>query len=158
LSALDLDRHEVRPETPLETLIPRHRRREVWRQLRRQGVPVPGLELSDLERNLRALGVLKTAAAIALWLQEWSALLSALPLGLAEYGLSRRRAVHFPFGVRTVGELVLSMTDFTEHKSSGYRWTRNEITFKVRLTLAEALNVPLDAVRPDSTLAELGAE
>jgi hypothetical protein len=33
VGALDLDRHEVRPQTPLETLIPRHRRREVWRRL-----------------------------------------------------------------------------------------------------------------------------
>jgi hypothetical protein len=49
------------------------------------------------------------------------------------------------------------MTDFAAHKSSGYRWTGNEITFKVRLTLVEALNLPLDSVRPESTLAELGA-
>jgi hypothetical protein len=59
--------------------------------------------------------------------------------------------------VRVFGRLraaLLSALDL----SSGYRWTRNEITFKVRLTLAEALNVPLDAVRPESTLAELGAE
>jgi hypothetical protein len=82
----------------------------------------------------------------------------ALPLGLAEHWLSRRRAVHFPFGLRTVGEVVLYLTSFREHKSSGYRWTRNEIATKVRLIFAESLGLPLDAVRPESTLAELGAE
>jgi hypothetical protein len=36
LNRLDIARHEVRPETPLETLLPVGGWREVWNQLRRQ--------------------------------------------------------------------------------------------------------------------------
>src|SRR5262249_7512827 len=70
--------------------------------------------------------------------------------------VSRRRAVHLPLGLRTVGELVLYSTCFREHRGSGYRWTANEVATKVRLVLAESLGVPLDAVRPENTLAEMG--
>jgi hypothetical protein len=99
--------------------------------------------------------VLKTTLWLALWLRQWPAVLIAFPLGLWEYWTSRPRAVHSPLGLRTVGELVLYTTSFREHKRSGYRWTHNEIAMKVRLIIAENLGVPLDAVRPETTLAEL---
>jgi transposase InsO family protein len=158
LDSLGVDRRAVRPDTPLEELIPAHERREVWRRLRRQGLRVPALELTRAERAWNLFGVLKTTASLALGLQRWPALLAALPLGLLAYWASRRRAVHFPLGLRTVGEMVLYLTSFPEHKGSGYRWTHNEIAFKVRLVVAESLGLTLDAVRPESTFAELGAE
>jgi len=158
VSSLGLARHQVHPRAPLETLIPVHRRREVWRRLRRQGLRVPALRLAPRERAWEVFGVVKTAVSFALWLQKWPALLAAFPLGLVAYRVSRRRAVHFPLGLRTVGEMVLYLTSFREHSSSGYRWTRNEIATKVRLIVAESLGLPLDAVRPEKTLAELGAE
>src|SRR5262245_44047889 len=156
VGSLGLARHEVRPGTPLETILPARRRREVWRRLRRQGLRLPALELSPQERARHLVGVLRTAASLALSLQKWPALLLALPLGLLAYAVSRRRAVHLPLGLRTVGELVLYSTCFREHRGSGYRWTANEVATKVRLVLAESLGVPLDAVRPENTLAELG--
>jgi hypothetical protein len=73
------------------------------------------------------------------------------------YRANRRRAVHLSRDVRNVGELVIYMTDFAAHKDSGYRWTRNEIELKVRLTLVDSLGVDLDEVRPECTLRELGA-
>jgi hypothetical protein len=158
VDALGLDRHEVRPGAALADLIPVRRRRDVWRRLRREGLRVPGLELSPQARARATLGVLKTVVSLALSLQQWSALLSGLPLGLAAYWLTRRQAVHFPLGITTVGEMVIHLTSFREHKASGYRWTRGEIETKVRLVVAESLGLPLDAVRPESTLAELGAE
>jgi hypothetical protein len=158
VSSLDLARHEVRPAAQLETLIPIQKRREVWRRLRRQGLRVPTLELTPRVRALNTLGVLKTAFSFALGLQKWPALLVAFPLGLVVYWASRRRAVHFPLGLRTVGEMVLYLTSFREHQPSGYRWTRNEISTKVRLIIAESLNLTLDTVQPESTLEELGAE
>jgi hypothetical protein len=54
--------------------------------------------------------------------------------------------------------MVLYLTCFREHKASGYRWTRNEIATKVRLVIAESLGLDLEAVQPEQTLAELGAE
>jgi hypothetical protein len=162
LSHLDLARHEIRPGTPLESLLPEPRRREIWRELRRQGLRLPPLVRSerDIRRNGLVFGglMLKAAVAWAVGLQMGWALLAALAPGLVAYWANRRRAVHFPLGLGTVGELVISMTNFGEHKASGYRWTRNEIELKVRLIIAESLGLPLDAVKPECTLAELGAD
>jgi hypothetical protein len=68
---------------------------------------------------------------------------------------TRRRAVHFPLYLRTVGELVIYATQFGEHKDSGYRWTRNEIALKVRMTVAESVGLPLEEVQPETKLNEL---
>jgi hypothetical protein len=151
-------RHHVHPEAPLEMLLPVQGRRIVWQQLRQRGLRVPALELSPRASTLNALGVLRMAISFALWLQHWLGLSVAIPVGLVVWWVSRPYAVHFPLGVRTVGEMVIHMTRFGEHKHSGYRWTENEISTKVRLTLAECLNHRLEAVRPESTLAELGAD
>jgi hypothetical protein len=158
VGSLGLTRQEVRPGTLLETLLPARRRREVWQRLRQQGLQMPALELSPQERAQYTVGVLKAAVSFALWLQSWPALLAVFPLGLLAYGMSRRRAVQFPLGLKTVRELVLYLTCFREHTGSGYRWTRNEISTKVRLLLAECLGRSLEEIRPESTLAELGAE
>jgi hypothetical protein len=158
LSSGDVARRDIRPDTPLEWLLPESERREAWRGLRRHGLRVPGLELPPRERLLTAFEVVRTSVSLLLWLQRWSALLLALPVGLAAYWASRPRAMVFPLGLRTVGELVLYLTSFREHQESGYRWTHNEISFKVRLIVAECLGHTLDHVRPESTLAELGAE
>jgi hypothetical protein len=157
VSALDLDRHEVRPSTPLAALLPVERRRELWRQMRLQGVPLPGLRLTRPACRWYTLAVVTTVLAFALWLQKWSALLLATSLGQFAYKLSRRHAVYFPLGLGTVGELVLYMTSFREHKSSGYRPTHNEIAFKVRQIIAECVGVPLDAVQPETNLNQLDA-
>lgn len=158
VGSLGLARHDVRPDSPLEALIPVRSRRYVWRRLRREGLRVPALRLSRAARAWNAFGVVKTAVSFALWLGKWPALLLVFPLWLAAYWLTRPQAVHFPPGITTVGEMVLYLTSFREHRDSGYRWTHNEVAFKVRLVVAESLNLPLDAVRPECTLAELGAE
>src|SRR5262249_37855949 len=123
-----------------------------------QGWRAPPLELPPREALIAALGVLREVACLAVLLHRWSALLLALPLGLVARWASRPRAVVFPLGLRTVGELALYLTDFREHRASGYRWTHSEISFKVRVILAECLDRPLRDVRPECTLAELGAE
>ena len=81
--------------------------------------------------------------------------LAALPLGIATFWASRPWAVHFPNHLTTVGQMVLVMTPFREHRHSSYRWTRNEIAFKVRLIVAESFGAPFDRVRPESTFEEL---
>jgi hypothetical protein len=157
LRSLDVARHEVRPGADLETLIPAPVRRAAWRTLRRDGLPVPALQLTPLERKVRTAVVLKTARSFILWPQQWPALVVAVPLGVLEYWASCRRAVRLPLGLKTLGELVIYLTTFREHQGSGYRWTRNEIATKVRLIVAESMGVPLDAVQPETTLEELGA-
>jgi hypothetical protein len=158
VNGLGVARHEVRPATLLEALIPVPQRREIWRRMRRQGLRVPPLELTAQDSCWHLLVILKTAVSFALWLGRCSGLLVLLPLGLLAFWVSRRQAVHFPEGVRTVGELTLYSICFADHKASGYRWTSNEISFEVRLAVAEAFNLPLDAVRPETKLAELDSQ
>jgi hypothetical protein len=118
---------------------------------------LPGLELSAIDRRRSFLGVLKAAVSIAVSMQRGAYLFLVLALGMAAYRASRRRAVHFPLGLKTVGELVIYLTRFPEHKDSGYRWTRNEIALKVRLIVAESMGLPLDVVRPECSFMELDA-
>jgi hypothetical protein len=101
--------------------------------------------------------VLLGTAAVALGVQAWTGLLAVVPLGLLTFMASRPWAVEFPLGLRTAGELSLYLTRFGEHRESGYRWTSNEVAVKVRMVMAESLGLPLDRVRPECTLAELGA-
>jgi hypothetical protein len=151
-------RQEVRPGTPLENLLPVRRRREIWRGLRRAGVRVPALELPPVAGAIIGWSVPIGAAALALWSGEWAALLSAFPFGLRAYWASRPWAVEFPLGMQTAGELAIYLTCFRDHRDSGYRWTHNEITTKVRMIMAECLNLRLDQVRPESSWVELGMD
>jgi hypothetical protein len=155
LSGGEVARRDVRPATPLESVLPVESRRATWRRLHRQGFRLPPLRLSRRDDNRNFVGVLRATVAFALCLQRWSGLLVALPLGLVTYWVSRRRAVEFPPGLRTVGEAVFYLTSVREHKSSGYRWTRHEIALKVRRIVAESVGLPLDAVQERTTLAEV---
>ncbi len=155
LKSFDVARHDIRPGTALESLVPLTVRRAVLTQLRRQGLRLPALELSERDRWCSVLHVLRATVSSTLYLQKWYALLVAFPAARAVHWASRRQAVHFPLGLRTVGELVIYATCFAEHRGSGYRWTRNEIALKVRLIVAESAGLPLEAVRPETKLAEL---
>src|SRR6185312_12661209 len=152
---LGVARHEVRPGTTLDALLPIRVRREVWEQLRRQGLRLPALELSGRDHTRNFWVVLRATVSSAVYLQRWSALILAVPLAMVVAWVTRRRAVHFPLGLRTVGELAIYATPFGEHKDSGYRWTRNEIALKVRMTVAESVGLPLEEVQPETKLNEL---
>jgi hypothetical protein len=141
--------------TPLEEILPIETRREVWNDLRQQGLPLPALEFSGRDVRGNLWMVLAGTVSSALYLQRWSALILALPLMIVVYWINRGRAVHFPLGLTTVGEIVIYATDFREHKQSGYRWTHNEIALKVRMIVAESAGLPLEEVQPETRLLEL---
>ncbi len=157
LSYLDIDRHAIRPETPLESILPKPIRRAVWENLRQQGLRPPPLEYSPRDLQGMAWAMLRGVVSAGISLQRWSALFAAIPLIVAVYGAHRRRASELPRGAKTVGELVILMTHFADHKESGYRWTRNEIELKVRLIIAESLGLDVDDVRPECSIRELDA-
>ncbi len=156
LSCIDIDRHAIRPGTPLEALLPVPCRRAIWDRSRAAGAASAGPRILGAGQAAHGLGRAEGTLSAAFSLAERAALLVAVPLAIAVYRANRRRAVALPLGVKNVGELVIYMTRFSEHKDSGYRWTRNEIELKVRFILAESLGLDLDAVRPECTLAELG--
>ncbi len=155
VAATGAARRDVRPGTSLDDLLPVRCRRDLWRRLRRDRPRVPALELPPAIRALVFWAVPVGAVAAALWSWELAALLTAVPLGLELFRVSRPWAVEFPLGLRTAGELALYLTRFADHRDSGYRWTRTEVTTKVRMIVAESLGIRLDQVRPESTLVEL---
>src|SRR5262249_42929455 len=53
---------------------------------------------------------------------------------------------------QTVGQLVLALTHFNAHPH--YRFSRNEIAFKVRLIFAERLGVPLEEITEETNFTE----
>ena len=154
-SVLGLARHDVRPATTLDAILPIEARREAWEQLQRRGFVLPDLEFSEQDHWRNFWIVLKATGSSALHLQSWYALFFALPLIFIVSWARRHRAVQFPLGLSTVGELVIYATRFSEHKDSGYRWTRNEISMKVRMIVAESVGMPLEAIQPETKLLEL---
>ena len=104
LSCIDVDRHEIRPATPLDALLPEPSRRAVWDRLRRQGMRPPSLEFSERDKRRMAWAVLRGTISAAISLRSLAALLVAFPMALAVYQANRRRAVILPLGMKTVGE------------------------------------------------------
>ncbi len=150
---LGVERHEVRPDTPLHDLIPAERRREFWQQLRQEGLSPPDLSLSPKDGCMAALMAVKTAASFALSLQSWYGLLTIFPVTVLLYRTTRHRAVHLASCYRTVGELVLGLTPVAGHP--GYRWGRKEIALKVRLVVAEASGLTLDEVEESTPFTDV---
>jgi hypothetical protein len=94
-------------------------------------------------------------ALIAIYVRDWRAVFFAVPLAFVVHCARRLLAVHFPLGLKTVGEMVIYATDFGEHQESGYHWTRNEIELKVRMTLADCTGQSLDAIQPGTKFLRL---
>ena len=165
---LGLDRHDIRPSQALADLIPEDRRREVWRQLRRDGLALPPLRVSWRRRWLNAAHVLHAALEFAAWCNHVLGLVIAFPLGLLAYAATRQQAVHLNRrGPVTVRDAVLYLTNFREHYralcrssglreaiAAGYRPTRKEIEIQVRLIVAANLGVPLERVTPEMSFTD----
>ena len=54
----------------------------------------------------------------------------------------------------SIGELTLRLTKCGDHKASGYRFTRNEIAFKVKRIVSEQLGIPLEQITDDLEFAD----
>jgi hypothetical protein len=157
-AATGAPRREIGPGTELESLLPRDRRRKLWRNVEQQGVNLPPLERSWGPLILGCLMVVAGPVGITVLLRHWAGLLTVVPLGVLAILATRPWAIEFPIGLRTVGELALDLTHYAEHLDSGHRWTRNEIAFKVRAEIAGAMGRSLSEVRLECRLrADLGA-
>jgi hypothetical protein len=161
---LGLHRHALRPSQRLADVVPEHRRREVWKQLRREGLRLPRLRLSQRLLWSSLAHVLHLAMEIGVRFQNMLGFLIAVPLGLlTSYVATRRWAVHVnPRGPLTVRDAVLYLTSFREemyyrYRSTslrealfaGYHPTREEIELRVRIIVAANLGVALERVTPE---------
>jgi len=148
-------RSEIRPSTPLHELLPVAGRRAIWAELEREWPRMERLTLPVPIGKLVCCCVLLGTIASAAALQQVAALAVIVPLTLVIFTITRPWVVAFPIERQTVGDLVLQLVQIRDHRACGYRWTRNEIAFKVRWTLCEACNVPFHEITLDKTLIEL---
>lgn len=155
-------RNDVRPDSPLDKLIPSNRPR-IWRQLRRQESKLPKLEVSErVDATLRGLAVLFIIAAVGAFAVVWyyyDVLLALLaPIGLLVLYAWCRNYVEFRFGSRwpqgvvNVGDLARVIAPFdATHGSPGQRLlVQMRVVEEVRRLTAEQLGLPLDKVKPES--------
>jgi hypothetical protein len=157
VDALGVDRRIVRPATPLDELVPPDRLGDVLARLRAAGFHAPRSEYHVTEHPLWFLGVAGVGLFVAVLLFRP---LLAIDVGLLAVRLvtlafraRRHRTVAVPLGPRTVGDMVLCVTRFGDHP--GYRFTRAEVSLKVRLIVAGSLALPLEKVREDTTFTDL---
>jgi hypothetical protein len=157
---LGVDRRQVRPATPLATLIPPDRQGEVVSRLREAGLPAPPRERTLMEWPLCELTMaIPILLLVSCLIGSWVAFLITIPtavlFGVAAFTVTRTRVVQVPFLPRTVGELVIYLLHFGDYP--GYRFSRNEVSLKVRFVIAEGRAEPLDTVREDSSFIDLGS-
>src|SRR5262245_23426011 len=76
IQLLPLPRHGIRPPMTFEELVPRNKRRQVWRSLERIGFQLPRLQRSRAVCSMTAALVLLSIALLALWSNELTALVA----------------------------------------------------------------------------------
>ena len=101
------------------------------------------------------LGVL-TWAALGVLLPQYSASICvALLLGVILAWLLLRMLAKEIDPTYTLGDAALRMTALRECREAGYRFTHNEIFWKVRASLAGCCGVPYARIKPETTFREL---
>jgi hypothetical protein len=163
MEAVDVDRQDVRPSDRLEDVIPPERRRAVWKQLRKEGFRLAPLSLSPkMYRIALAMHGAKLVATAA-WGFNVLNLVLLVPLSILTWLATRRWAIHIRYGPITVRDAVIVSTP-TKAIIGYLRTIRSEaryhqfVSMRVRLIIAEAAGVPLEAVQPDSRLVDLGLD
>ena len=164
LESLGLSRDAIRPATRLADLVPREQRRRVWDCVEREKCNVPPLLWSFWAKAIVLAAVLLwTLVACMAWVTigagvvpfGWMAV--AIVIGIFAVCILCDR--HVPASEidpsLTVGDLVLAMTSGRECREAGYRLTRNEIFFKVRLIFAASLGFPVDEIKPETRFNDL---
>lgn len=58
-------------------------------------------------------------------------------------------------GLGTVGHLTIWLTHFGTLRESGYQFTRNEISLKVRMIVAHWLHIPIEEIREETLFVDL---
>jgi hypothetical protein len=150
---LGIEAERIEPSAELEELIPASRRRAVWQELRDAGWQPPPLELPPRWQPLPYLFGL-VVGLLALHQKSWYPVAAAIPIGIYVFAVARPWAVGLPVYLRTLDELAVCLTNFKD--DGGHRWTREEISLKIRLLIAQRVNRPLAEVREECTWEEVG--
>ncbi len=147
-----VSRRDVHPSSELAALVPVESRARVWRHLGDMGLRLPALQRPETVVTVAtALVILVTAAftvaGIVLFGGITAGLLAILSLSTATYlayRLTSPWAKSIPGSCSRIADAVHS----TLHVPIAHL-SRGEISYKVRLIIAEQLGLPLDTVTED---------
>jgi hypothetical protein len=167
IDTLKINRRDIRPSTPLETILPRDSRRQRWRDLQQ----VVRLKVPDLQHpgwiqlSMFAAGV-ALAAAVGVYLRVGlggTLLISSLGLvvGPLLLNISPRLADAFPNRVTTVGDLardVLALNHARLAAETG-SWTKQDGWETLCRLITLQTGVDASKIKPDSLIVgDLGIE
>jgi acyl carrier protein len=154
---VNVPRYDVRPAAALAALVPVDRRRRVWQEFAKVGLALPNLQRPKRLVVLLWLLVLVMTVAATVFggfsLGVKNALLFPIFFGaLAAYlacRLSAPWAICIPATCAKVGDAVLSAI-----RAPSAQLSRGEISYKVRVIVAEQLGLPFDSVTEDKHLVD----
>ena len=154
LQLLPLARDQIRPGSRVDEIIPKSKRRLVWRRLRASGLRLPELTLPPALFRGASLQVLESAASLALLTREWLVLGVAVPLGLLAGWATRPFAVEVEYGCLTIRDLILHAVPRDRAERVAGSWTHGEVAEKVRLLVSLHSGVPLEKIQDDTRFIE----
>jgi hypothetical protein len=144
---------EISPTQRFDQLIPRVERQRVWQEFREAGFAVPPLRLPSQVFLVVAFVILAPVAVLVLLL-SWSFVFALVELSILAQRVTRPLAIELPF--HTVQEAVLYLTPFRREDYRAGLWPREAIALKVRVLFAEAAGRPLESVREETRVSDLG--
>lgn len=162
---------ELDPSTPLQTLLPRKRRRETWDALKvATGWPLPRLLRSDIVDLLLAgpiallilVGILVGGFGLSQWDMSFlvpgafTVAAASLLYWVYDWATARSR-VCFPRGVCAVGDL-LRFAPLVPVSGGPVPDLRDPLWLRIRELVAEEAGVGLDCVTPDATWDDFGVD
>jgi len=139
----------------LEAVLPVENRQATWRELKAAGFELPELEVSPSVFWIAVALVLMPLALLVLALRTWFAVLAIIDFTFLAYKFTRPLAIHPPDWCKTVGQAALCLKNIRGAHGAEVPWTREEITDRVRMIIAEAAGVPIGKVTHDTPLIDL---
>lgn len=138
---LGVDRRAVRPGTRLVNLVEPHKRYVYWKYIDRGG-PLTDAGCALATQRFEKPPGPRTSSGLLGGLKSWLQ--------------ARRERPRFAFAFHafTIRDTVIYLS-CRLRRDSAQRWTREQISLKVRLLMAEAAGVPFEMVQPETPLPGL---
>jgi len=165
VDVVNVQRRQIRPDTPLELLLPIERRRALWTAIEHQmALKTPNLLYPRrLDWGLTALCVLAALTPVPFLPAGWYTVPMLLVLPMLGYALSHgllrlmpRLAVEFPSGIGTVGDLardVLARNRSALVESTG-GWTSQAVYDVLVDVIARQTGVDRAQITPEARLLD----
>jgi hypothetical protein len=99
--------------------------------------------------------VLTPLGLLAFALRTWFVLLSFFELAFLAYRFTRPLAIHPPLSGRTVRQAAWCLRNIATPDESVAPWTREEVSERVRMIVAECAGVAIEQVTEDTRLQDL---